>query len=104
VDLIAVYEERDPARGPLCGVEMVFPRVEWKCHPSEVIDDARIAERVDADPHRCRAPLNLPPKDLADADLRRSVGLVLVADHPERDDHAWDPAPHGAKPHPPVLR
>jgi hypothetical protein len=30
---------------------------------------------------------DIAPEDLADADLRRSVRLVLVADHPE-GDHA----------------
>jgi hypothetical protein len=52
----------------------------------ELVDDGRIAERMDADADGRCLRRHVPAKDLADADLRRSLRLVLDADHPQGNE------------------
>jgi hypothetical protein len=50
----------------------------------EPVDDLGIAERVDAHSDLGLVRLDVAPEDLADADLGRALGAILVADHPQR--------------------
>jgi hypothetical protein len=51
----------------------------------ELIRDRGVAERVHAHPDSGNVGPDVPPEDLADADLGRPLGSVLEADHPEGD-------------------
>ncbi|WP_166804416.1 hypothetical protein [Cryobacterium algoritolerans] len=51
----------------------------------KIVTDALATERMQPHSDDGSVSGDLAPKDLEDADLRRSVGLVFEADHPQRD-------------------
>ena len=57
-------------------------------HLREVAFERRVVEGVEADADPDLAGPDVPPEDLAHAELRRPLGLVLVPDHPERHHRA----------------
>src|SRR6185437_10571681 len=69
-------------------VDVEVARVDRNVDAGEVVDDRRVAERMHADADTGAAVADVATEDLADADLRRAVRLVLVADHPQRSHRA----------------
>src|SRR5829696_64435 len=88
LDDVAVHGEGDAVRRPLRGIHVRLPCVDRNEDTREIVDDRRIAEGMDAHPDARVARRDVATEDLDDADLGRPVGLVLVADHPERDHRA----------------
>src|SRR5215211_1829544 len=71
-------------RRPLHRVDVELTSVDGHPLSPELLTDTRVAEGVQAHPHHHRAlGRHVSPEDLADADLRRVLGLILVADHPQ---------------------
>src|SRR5262249_6221223 len=89
---------------PVGGVDVEGTRVDRQRLGREVVDDARIAERVQTHPDLGRAWADVAAEDLADADLRGALRLVLEADEPERDHAPRVVARPGPHLEPPVPR
>ena len=85
--MLVVDEGRDLIGRPYGGVGMELARVDGQSLGGELVDDARVAEGVHSDSHRGLLGSYVAAEGLADADLGRAVGRILVADHPE-GDHA----------------
>src|SRR5262249_41372671 len=96
--------EGDVPRRPLRRVGVPVARVDRERLAREVVDDGRVAEGVDADSDDRAIGPDVATEDLADADLGRAFGLVLVADHPERDHRVRVVARPSAKLDPAVQR
>src|SRR5918997_1599631 len=70
-------------RRPLRCVDVEVTSVDGYRLGRELVADARIAEGVHAHADSRPVGFHVAPEDLADADLSRAVGLVLVANHPQ---------------------
>src|SRR5512132_907634 len=80
-----VHVESHVAWGPLGRICMKIAGIDSDRFRREFIDDRAVAQRVNAHPDRNTIGLHVAPEDLEDADLPRSLRLILIADHPERD-------------------
>jgi hypothetical protein len=58
---------------------MELASVDRHPHGGELVDDAGVAERVHAHPHRRLLLSDVASEDLADPDLGRPLGLVVSA-------------------------
>src|SRR5262249_7295130 len=85
LDHVSVDGELDARRCPVGRVRVQLARVDRKRDSREVIQEAGVAEWMDADADDRLVAAHVAAEDLAHADLARVLGLVLVADHPERD-------------------
>ena len=80
-----VHVERDRVGRPHSRVPVRLAGVDGHGLRGELVPDRRVAPRVHAHADARDVGADVAAEDLEDADLGRSLGAVLEADHPERD-------------------
>jgi hypothetical protein len=88
LDDLAVDGEADLLARPVGRVDVELARVDRQGLGRELVDDRGVAEGMDAHSDLRPVGADVATEDLADADLGRPLGRVLVADQPEGDHRA----------------